>query len=486
MGVVAGVDTSTQSCTVELRDSSDGTLLGSGRTPHPPTWPPVSEQDPAAWWEALQVALGLALADARLQSTTIDAISVAGQCHGLIMLDSRGNVLRPAKLWNDTSSSPQASRLVAELGLAGWANSVGSVPTAAFTITKLAWVAENEPQYLPQIAHILLPHDYLSYRLTGRAITDRSEASGTGYYSAHEGRWLTEHLDQFVSSSVDWSPLLPKVLGPSDPAGLVTAEAAEALGLRRDVIVGPGGGDQHVGALGIGLAPREVLYSLGTSGVVMTTSPTPVHDVTGWVDGVADAAGGWLPLVCTLNATKVTNLFANLLGVDLAELTRLALASERRPDRMVLAAFLDGERSPDRPGSRGLLGGIRADATREEFAFAAFEGVLLGLVRGHEAIRSCGVAADGAVIATGGGARSEAYLQILADLLGTPVETRDAPEAVARGAAVQAAAVLQGLDVRGVRDSWRPPTSTVVEPRAVAPRVDDFYAKLADSVQPNE
>jgi xylulokinase len=487
MGVVAGVDSSTQSCTVELRDAADGHLLGSARSPHPPTSPPVSEQDPHTWWRALELALAEALGTAGLVAGDVDAISVAAQCHGLVMLDAHDRVLRPVKLWNDTTSSPQAAALVQDLGAAGWADSVGSVPTAAFTITKLAWIAQHEPAHLDHLAKVLLPHDYLTYRLTGVAATDRSEASGTGYYAAHTGAYVVEHLERWVRPDLPWADLLPTVLAPSAAAGRASTADARALGLRPDVVVGAGAGDQHAGALGIGLAPRQVLYSLGTSGVVMTTSPDPVHDPSAWVDGVADAAGGWLPLMCSLNSAKVTDTMARLLGVDHAELTRLALAAPRRTDRAVLAAYLDGERSPDRPDARGVLAGLRSDTTREELALAAYEGVVLGLVRGHDAIRAAGAPADGAVIATGGGARSLAYRQVLADTLGRPVETRDVDEATARGAAVQAAAVLAHADVRDVRDAWTPTVIGTVEPaQPIDEEVWRRYRAVADARQADE
>lgn len=480
MGVVAGVDSSTQSCTVELRDAQDGTLLGVGRAPHPATTPPVSEQTVDAWWSAFEHAFAAALADAGVASEDVRAISVAAQCHGLVALDADGRALRPVKLWNDTTSSPQASRMVAELGTARWADAVGSVPTAAFTITKLAWVAEHEPELLDRVATVLLPHDYLTWRLTGRAVTDRSEASGTGYYAAHEGRWLPELLTRFVSDRVEWQVVLPEVLGPDEPAGRAVTADARRLGLREDVVVGPGAGDQHAGALGIGLRPHQVLYSLGTSGVVMTTSPGSVHDHSGWVNGVADAAGGYLPLVCTLNCTKVTDFAARLLGVDLAELSRLALAAPSRDDRPVLVAFLDGERSPALADARGLLGGLRSDTTREEVARAAFEGVLLGLVRGQRAIEAAGPDVSGDVLVVGGGSRSPAYRQLLADLLGRPVHQRDVPEATARGACVQAAAVLHEASVVGVRDEWQPPDVGVNEPREpVSDAIRERYLDLA-------
>ncbi|GAA4701788.1 hypothetical protein GCM10023215_45990 [Pseudonocardia yuanmonensis] len=209
----------------------------------------------------------------------------------------------------------------------------------------------------------------------------------------------------------------------------------------------------------------DVAYSLGTSGGVLTTALDPVHDPTGLVNGVADAAGGYLPLACTLNCTKVTDLMSRLLGVDVVGLTRLALDASPRADRPVLAAYLDGERTPDLPDATGLLADLTGDTTREDLALAAFEGVLLGMRRGHLAIQAAGAPADGTALVLGGGARSEAYRQILADLLEKPVVVRDAPEATARGACLQAAAVLHAADITAVRDAWRPTDVLVTEPR---------------------
>ena len=480
MSVVAGVDSSTQSCTVELRDADDGRLLGTGRAAHPPTTPPVSEQEAGAWWSALGAALGDAAHSAGVDVTDVAAVSVAAQCHGAVLQGDDGTVLRKVKLWNDTTSAPQAARMQARSGTPAWTRAVGSLPTASFTLTKLAWIAEHEPEVLARTRWVLLPHDHLTWRLTGRAVTDRSEASGTGYYAAHERRWLPELLEEWVAADRDWTGMLPDVLGPSEAAGTASTPDARALGLRPTTLVGAGAGDQHAGALGVGLAAGDVAYSLGTSGVVLTTAVDPVHDPAGLVNGVADAAGGYLPLVCTLNCTKVTDLMSRLLGADLAELTRLALDAPVHPDRPVLAAFLDGERTPDRPNSTGLLAGLSGDTTRESLALAAFEGVLLGLRRGHLAIQAVGASADGAVLVVGGGARSEAYRQILADIVEKPVVVRDAPEATARGACLQAAAVLHGTDVVEVRDAWRPPDLLVTEPRRSRTDVWERYLTLAD------
>lgn len=482
MSIVAGADSSTQSCTVELRDAETGELRGSGRAPHPVTYPPLSEQHPDDWWIAFESALGAAVRDARIDAADIDAISVAAQCHGLVMLGADDRPLRPAKLWNDTQSAPQAARMVDALGAAGWADAVGSVPTAAFTVTKLAWIAEHEPETLTRVRRILVPHDYVTFRLVGHAVTDRSDASGTGYYAAHEQRWRTDLLDDVVARGLDWAGLLPTVLGPDEPAGRVRPEVAASLGLRSDVLVGAGAGDQHAGAVGVGARPGDVIYSLGTSGVVLTESDTPVFDRHGMVDGVADAVGGYLPLVCTLNSTKVTDATARWLGTTLDELAALALAAPDKDDRPVFVAYLDGERSPNRPDATGLMGGLTTATTREDIARAAFEGVLFGLVNGHEAIRALGASADGTVTVVGGGAKSPAYRQLLADILQSPVLTTDVSEATARGACIQAAAVLAESAVADVRDAWAPAITSTTLPR---PRSTDAvrerYGRLVDS-----
>ena len=462
MPIVAGVDTSTQSTTVELRDADTGELLGSGRSAHSRTHPPVSEQDPREWWRALKLALDQAVSSAAVGRGDVAAISVSAQCHGLVMLNSAGEPLRAAKLWNDTTSAPQAERLTTEWGSDAWAHAVGSVPIAAFTITKLAWISEHEPELLADLTRVLLPHDYVTFRLTGRAVTDRSDASGTGYYSAHESRWRTDLLERFIGAR-DWDRVLPTVLGPNEAAGTLSTLAANDLGLRPDVIVGAGGGDQHLGAVGLGLTFGDVAYSLGTSGVVMTVCDTPVFDVSGEVTGVAGATGGYLPLACTLNSTKVTDWAASLLGVDVATLGEMALSTSD-PERPVFAAYLDGERTPNRPDARGVLAGLGTATTREQFARSAFEGVLFGLARAHDRLRDLGAAADGSVTVMGGGARSHAYRQILADILDRPVNVRDAEESTARGAAIQAIAVLRGETVADVATALAPAVTVTTEP----------------------
>ncbi len=462
-GLVAGVDSSTQSCKVELRRTDDGTLVASGSAPHPPVAPPCSEQDPEQWWSAFVLAFRGALDSAGSTGSDVRAISVAAQCHGLVALDAEDRVIRPAKLWNDTTSTPELLALRERIGDRNLIERVGSLPTAAFTLSKVAWLAAHEPENFARLHSMLLPHDYLTFRLTGNRVTDRSEASGTAYFDASSNRYLFKHLELIAAR--DWESMVPRVLGPDEVAGEVLPEVLAELGLSGSVLVGAGGGDQHAAALGLGLRSGDVYYSFGTSGVVMALSREPIRDPEGQINGVADLTDGYLPLACTLNAAKVTDTFARLLGVGHEELSALALAAPSDSSAPVLCAYLDGERTPNRPGAQGLLSGLRTSTTREELARAAYEGVIFGLYAGQRRLEELGVRADGRVIAVGGGARSAAYTQLLADITRRDVVRADAPEATARGAAVQAAAVATGRPVTTVRDAWAPATQVVAQPR---------------------
>ena len=459
-----GVDSSTQATKVEVRDADDGRLVAYGRAPHPLTSPPPrSEQDPKAWWDALVIAVGQA------GIRDIAALSVAGQQHGLVALDGAGAVLRPAKLWNDTESAPEAAAMVKQFGAERWAKASGSVPVAALTITKLAWLARHEPAVFERVASVLLPHDYLTYRLTGRLVTDRGDASGTGYWSPEENRWRTDLLDRVVGQPTRgaWIDRLPEVLGPSDASDWMTASVHEILGLRGRPLCGPGTGDNMAAALGVALRPGDVAISLGTSGTVYTVSASPTADKSGAVAGFADATGRFLPLVCTLNATQVTESFGRVLGADAHELDDLALAAPAGSSGVVVLPYLNGERTPNRPDATGLVSGVRGDVTRAEFARAAYEGVVCGLLDGLDALRrATGLPRVGAgrTMLIGGGARSPAYRRIVADLSGLPITIPEGEEHVAIGACVQAAAVLHERPPEEIAQAWGLGTGELIEP----------------------
>ena len=445
MPLVAGVDSSTQSTKVEVRDADTGALVAQGRAPHPPVSPPRSEQDPATWWAAFEAAF------AQAGAPTVAAISVAGQQHGMVALDAHGAVLRPAKLWNDTESAPDAGWLLRQRPPEVWAEACGSVPVASFTITKLSWLHRSEPDVWARLAHVLLPHDWLTYRLTGRMVTDRGDASGTGYWSPATGAYRWDLL-AVVDGARDWSTVVPTVLGPLEPAGEW-----------RGAVVAPGTGDNMGAALGMALGAGDAAVSIGTSGTVYAVAEQPSADPTGTVAGFADATGRFLPLVCTLNATRVTEAVARLLGVGLDVLGAMALGEPAGAGGVVLLPYLDGERTPNRPSASGVLAGLRADVRREQLARAAFEGVVCGLLDGLDAL--AGIVRPGAPLrVVGGGARSAAYRQVLADLSGRPVLVPAGDEHVALGAAVQAAAVLHGRSAGEVAAGWGLGDGAVTEP----------------------
>ncbi len=448
MALVAGVDSSTQSTTVEIRDLDSGAVVAVGRAPHAATQPPRSEQDPEDWWRALVGAF----AQVSDHVAGVRAVAIAGQQHGLVVLDQADTPLRPAKLWNDTESAPQASALVDEIGEGAWAEACGSVPVASFTITKLAWLVQNHPSLINSIARVMLPHDYLTFRLTGAHVTDRGDASGTGWFDSRQGSYR-EDLLALVGGRDDWCALLPEVLDPFAAAGEVTASAGSELGLRQGITVGPGTGDNMAAALGLGLRPGDLALSLGTSGVVYASSPTPTHDISGAVAGFCDASGHYLPLVCTLNATKVTDTVARWLGLDQAAFASAALGAPSGANDVTLVPYFDGERTPNLPDASGAFTGLRNDTAASDLARAAHEGVVRGLLGGVEALVAAGASLEGRLNLIGGGARSPAYRTVVADLHDGPVRVPEADETVAAGACVQAAAVM-GRPLETTRHEW--------------------------------
>ena len=454
MALVLGVDSSTQSTKLEVRDATSGRLEASARAPHPAVSPPRSEQDPAAWWAAL------GRAGVELGRPAVAALAIGGQQHGMVVLDVGGAVVRPAKLWNDTESAPDAAALVERLGAQAWSRAVGLVPVASYTVTKLAWLRRCEPEAWARLARVLLPHDWLNLRCTGLAATDRGDASGTGYWSPAAGEWRPDLL-ALIDDDRDWLGCLPQVLAPAEAVGHLVGEARDLFG---PAVVGPGTGDNMAAALGLGLATGDVAISVGTSGTVYGVSDTPVADPTGTVAGFADAAGRFLPLVCTLNAAKVLDTVAALLGVDHDGLDELALGAPAGARGLTLLPYLDGERTPNRPDATGTLAGLRTTHDRADLARAAVEGVIHGLLDGLDGLDARGVAADRRLVLTGGGSRSRAVQQVLADLTGRPVEVHTDTEMVARGAAVQAAAILAGGEPGEVAAAWRPRPDAVVEP----------------------
>ncbi|HEY8473054.1 MAG TPA: xylulokinase [Natronosporangium sp.] len=458
MTLVAGVDSSTQSCKVVVRDAETGALVRSGRAAHPDG----TEVHPDAWWSALQEALAQAggLAD-------VAAISIGGQQHGMVCLDGDGQVVRPALLWNDTRSAGAATDLIAELpgGAKAWADAVGLVPVASFTITKLRWLAQHEPEHAAATRSVCLPHDWLTWRLTGSFVTDRSDASGTGYWSAATGEYRRDLLRLgFGRDDVG----LPTVLGPSEPAGHTESGA----------VVGPGAGDNAAAGLGVGAQPGDVVISIGTSGTVFATAESPAADPSGIVAGFADATGRYLPLVCTLNAARVLDAAAAILGVDHDTLAAYALQAPPGADGLVLVPYLEGERTPNKPLATGAVHGLTLrTSTPAHLARAAVEGMLCALADGLDALLAHGAVAN-RVILVGGGAASSAVRRIAPEIFGCPVLVPPPGEYVADGAARQAAWVALGGD--------QPPAWEIGEVRRYeadpVPQIREQYAVARDKI----
>jgi xylulokinase len=470
MTLVAGVDSSTQSCKVVVVEAETGALVRAGSAPHPEG----SEVHPEAWWQALAEAVAAA---GGLES--VAALAVAAQQHGLVALDERGEVVRPALLWNDTRSAEAAEELIRELpgGAAAWAAATGSVPVASFTVTKLRWLAEHEPRSASRVAAVCLPHDYLTWRLRGAPgigalTTDRADASGTGYWSPATGAYRPDLLRLALGSE----PLVPTVLAPSESPGRTAGGVAPA-----GLVLGAGTGDNAAAAFGLGVRSGDVVVSVGTSGVVSTVSPAPPADPTGLVAGFADATGSFLPLVCTLNAARVLTTAARLLGVGQDEFDRLALAAPPGADGLVLVPYLEGERTPDRPTSSGSLHGLTlTNAQPSHVARAAVEGVLCGLADALDALQTfsaCGPLDR--LLLVGGGARSKALRVIAPQILGAPVAVPEPGEYVALGAARQAAWALSG---RADPPAWSYGAGSAEMNAVPAPEVRDRYAQAREHV----
>ncbi|KQS66723.1 xylulokinase [Modestobacter sp. Leaf380] len=457
MPLVAGVDSSTQACKVVVRDAESGELVREGRAPHPAG----TEVDPAAWEAALTEALAGAggLDD-------VAALGVGGQQHGMVCLDEAGDVVRPALLWNDVRSAGAAADLVAELGGGqAWADAVGIVPVASFTASKLRWLADAEPANADRTAAVCLPHDWLTWRLSGAAgldtlVTDRSDASGTAYWSAATGEYRPDLLTLALRGR---TPVLPRVAGPH-----------ELVGAHGSVQLSAGAGDNAAAALGLGARPGDVVVSIGTSGVVSAVSEVAAVDPTGTVAGFADATGRHLPLVCTLNAARVLDSAAAMLRVSLDELAELALQVPAGADGLVLVPYLEGERTPDLPHATGSVHGLTLrTSTAAHWARAAVEGLLCGLADGIEALVAQGAAVE-RVLLVGGGARSRAVQEIAPAVFGRPVLVPEPGEAVADGAARQAAWALTGS-----LPEWAAAGTRLVEADPT-PSVRERYAEVRD------
>ncbi len=459
MTLVLGIDSSTQSTKALLVDADEGHVVEHRTAPHPPG----TEVDPGAWVEAVDAAT-----DGLLERAA--AVAVAGQQHGMVALDGAGVPVRDALLWNDTRSATAARDLVGELGgPQACADAIGSVLVASFTSTKLRWLRDHEPERAALVRAVRLPHDHVSLHLSApgtEAFTDRGDASGTGYFSTREDAWRPDLAALALGHDVG----LPRIV----PPGAVAAETTSGA------VVAGGTGDNMGAALGMALGPGDLLISVGTSGVASTISAAPVADGTGVVAGFADAAGGFLPMVTTMNAAGILDLQARWLGVDHDTLADLALASTPGAGGVTLLPYYGGERSPDRPHAVGTWTGLTPATTRADLARAAYESLLCSLADAVDRLVATTGVRPRRLLMVGGATRSAALRALAPAVLGRAVTLPPEGEYVAFGAARQAAWALAGT---AEPPAWPARDTTVLEADPT-PHVREAYADLRERTAP--
>lgn len=452
--VVLGVDSSTQSTKVLAVELETGRVVGEGRAPH-------SGEDiqlPQDWWQALIAATRHAVP----AGADVVGISVGGQQHGMVAMDAANAVLCPAPLWNNVDAAEDAERLNAA---ADFAHEVGTYLVSSITIAKLAHLARTNSGALARLDAVGLPHDWLNLQLTGRLATDRGEASGSGWWSPLSGEQRRDLLTLAIGPDLASTIRLPDVCGPAEAIGVLTPDAAAALGLPAGIPVGPGTGDNMAAALGVGALPGELVISLGTSGTAFAVSDHAVADERGEIEGFADATGRFLPLTCMLNCTRVVDTIAAMVGLPREAALDAAAATPPGAEGLLLMPYLAGERLPNLPYATGSMLGLTMENARPELLVrAALDGVAAGLAYGMEALAEQGVAGS-EVLLVGGGSQSPAWRQAIADATGLPVHVRGGHEHAALGAAMQAIAVVEGDDIDDVIARWRPELVSITEPR---------------------
>ncbi|MCO7515916.1 xylulokinase [Pseudomonas guariconensis] len=440
-GLFLGIDCGTQGTKALVLDAGSGHVLGLGSAAHQPPQGTGGrrEQDPGDWLAALRTAVGGALREAGVSGKAIRGLAVSGQQHGLVLLDAQGQVLRPAKLWCDTQSTPENLELLEALGGApGSLERLGLVIAPGYTVSKLLWSKRRFPELFERAAHILLPHDYLNHWLTGRACSEPGDASGTGYYDVRRRAWAADVL-QLIEPGERLLAALPELVEPGDCIGTLRTQAAELLGLSPQAWVASGGGDNMLGAIGTGnIHPGMITLSLGTSGTLAAHADHPLV-TQGEVATFCASSGGWLPLICTMNLTSACGLVQALLQLDREHFAQLAGQAPIGAEGLLMLPFFDGERVPALPDASASLHGMTSNnLTRANLCRAVLEGTCFSLRLGLDLLRASGLPGE-EIRLVGGAAKSPLWRQVLADLLGLPVVCPRQTEAATLGAAIQAA-----------------------------------------------
>jgi xylulokinase len=437
-----GIDCGTQGTKAIVLDAASGKVLGQGSAAHSMISGANGrrEQDVQQWLDAFEQATREALIQAGISGAEIQGIGVSGQQHGLVLLDSQGQVLRPAKLWCDTETAPENDRLLDYLGgESGSLARLGVAIAPGYTVSKLLWTLEQHPGVFEQIDKILLPHDYLNYWLTGRCCSEYGDASGTGYFNVRTRDWdlpLLEHIDP----SGRLCRALPELLEAQQPVGQILPHIAQLLELNPSALVSSGGGDNMMGAIGTGnIQPGAITMSLGSSGTVYAFADQPQVSEQPSVATFCSSSGGWLPLICTMNLTNASSAIRELLGLDIAAFNEAVSQAPIGAEGVLMLPFLNGERVPALPHATGsILGLDSTNLTRANLSRAVVEGTTFGLRYGLDLLRANGIRSEN-IRLIGGGAKSAVWRQIVADIMNTPVICTEHSEAAALGAAIQAA-----------------------------------------------
>jgi len=432
-----GVDSGTQGTKVLIVDF-DGKIISSGRAPHrfvDTLRPGNSEQDPHVWIQALEKALSQALKNAPINPQEIVSLGVSGQQHGFVPLDEEGHPIRPAKLWNDTSTAEEAENIIDSLGgKESYIQKLGINLAVGYTASKILWLKRNEPDNYKKLTTVLLPHNYINYVLTGKAHMEFGDASGTGLMDIRKCQWNKEAMNALDAGL---GAKFPALSHPSEPVGYLKKEIAEQFGMAK-VLVGSGGGDNMMGAVGTGnVVPGLCTLSLGTSGTISSYFAKPCVDPEGEIASMCDSTGGWLPLLCTMNVTNTTEYLKTLFDKSNEELENLGSQALDGAGRLIFLPFIDGERVPVLPHANGVFFGLtRINFSAPYMARAVMEGTILNLGYGFSRMKSLGLIPS-EIRATGGGSKSKLWLQIVANIFKTPVRTLKEEEGAALGADIQ-------------------------------------------------
>ena len=475
--ITLGIDCGTQSLKTVALDGDSGQIVATASKPYDliaglPAG--HAEQDPEIWWDALCETVTKVIADLGARKSEIGGIGVSGQQHGFVPLDANHKIIRPAKLWCDTSTTQQCEAIRASLGGASKAIELaGNDILPGFTAPKILWLKQNEPENFSKLAHVALPHDFLNLRLTGSLRMEFGDASGTALMDVRTRTWCQPVCDAIDPDLINKLPPLASSLAP---AGQLLPALANEWGLPSSVVVSSGGGDNMMAAIGTGnTTPGVVTASLGTSGTIFACCDKPAIDPHGEIAAFCDSADHWMPLLCTMNVTVATEAFRNLFGWDHARMETEISSVPPGAEGLLFLPYLQGERTPNLPNGCGVLHGMTtSNITPAHIARSVMEGVSLGMAYGLRRMESLGLNPT-EIRLTGGGSQSPVWRQILADVFGYPVVTMQSAEGAALGAAIQA---LHAATPESRIDDLAQRCSPVLESSKIEPKRADFYASL--------